>query len=60
MGKVYKCEECGGEFESLRSDEEAWTEFDEMFSGFTKDDVVVLCHDCWTKLGVATKEMADE
>ena len=45
----YKCEMCGGIYESDRSNEEAHAEAEELFGNLDGDRAIV-CDDCWNKM----------
>lgn len=43
----YKCAVCGKEFESGWADEEAQEELAENFPGFSVEECIVVCDDCY-------------
>lgn len=43
----FKCARCEGVFEKGWSDEEAAAELGERFPGFTEDECVLICDDCF-------------
>ncbi len=48
----YKCQMCGGEFESDITDEEALEEARELFPEYEKEEMEIVCDDCWKKMGM--------
>ena len=47
----YVCENCLEEFDKGWSDEEASVEFIDLFPDDRVQDAVIVCDDCWHKLG---------
>lgn len=47
MGKEFKCEHCGGTFETTWSEEEADEEMKQMFGDVPKEEQAVICDDCY-------------
>jgi hypothetical protein len=45
----YTCAACGGRSKS-RPDEEALAEAHELFGDMPKEELAVVCNDCWRKL----------
>ena len=48
--KSYTCAACGAAFEKSRPDEEALAEAHELFGDMPKEELAVVCNDCWRKL----------
>lgn len=44
----YQCENCGGIFEKVRSDEEAQAEAEQEFPGET--DLAIVCDECYKEI----------
>lgn len=51
MGKLYTCAECGGEFESDWTEEEAQAERLALFGDVPEEDMEQVCDDCFRDLG---------
>ena len=50
QGDKFKCYDCGEEFNSANSDEEAREKSNELFGKDDNRDEVMLCDDCFKKL----------
>lgn len=47
MGDTYTCENCGGTFEKIQSDQEAMEEAVDLFGDLATGDLAVVCQDCF-------------
>jgi hypothetical protein len=55
-GVTYRCNRCGGEFVSDRSQEEADSEFFVLYGKRRQEcTTITVCHDCWLLLREAPK-----
>jgi len=52
VSKEYKCALCEETFENTWSDEEAMTEFAEVFPDDQDEKSVTVCDDCYKKIGL--------
>jgi hypothetical protein len=50
MSGTYTCEECGGTFDKVVSDDEAHAERLNNFGAAFADDLAVICDDCYLEL----------
>lgn len=46
----YLCASCGNMFEKDWTDEEAIADFNNDFPGYSKDDTVIVCDDCYQRI----------
>lgn len=51
MGDTYRCAACGEEYEKGWTDEEAAAEAETLFTAEERQDMAVVCDDCWRKMG---------
>ena len=45
--EMYTCEQCGGEFETGWSDDEATAEYEAEFGSLSAGDVAIVCDSCY-------------
>ena len=48
--KTFQCALCGGMFEKGKSDEEAMRESEEHFGKVPKEELAIVCDDCWNRV----------
>lgn len=58
--KTFTCDRCGETYESNRSDEDCWKEFNEISPEAIHDPIAILCDDCFEEFMAWFKTLSSE